>query len=158
MPQPSVAPWWAPSNWPWWLITVGALTLLALAGFLWSAADMWRLRRLEPAATMATLYQRVRRQGQRLAVPIRVSDTPYEFAASFAGWAADVAQENWWGDWLTPATNDVRSLVDLLVQANYGPLPIQSPDQHRAVQVWSRLHRHLWATRVRRWLTERGWL
>jgi transglutaminase-like putative cysteine protease len=158
MPGPGAAPWWNPSRWPWWLIGLSGLALLVLAGFLWSAADVWRLRHLEPAATMTALYGRIRRQGRRLAVPLRVSDTPYEFATSFARWAANVARENWWGDWLKPANDDVRSLVDLHVQANYGPHRLQMPDQRRAVGIWSRLQRHLWAARVRKWLTDRRWV
>jgi len=155
-PEPVAAPWWHPSRWPWWLIGLGGLGLLVLARFLWSAADAWRLRRLEPAAALATLYRRIRRQGRWLAVPIRVNDTPYEFAASFARWAADVARENWWDDWLVPAVEDVRYLVDLHVQANYGPHPVQPPEQRQAVHAWRRLYRQLWTVRVRQWMADHG--
>ncbi len=156
VPEPVAVPWWRPSRWPLWLIGMGGLVLLALAGFLWSAADAWRLRRLEPAAALATLYRRVRRQGRRLAVPMRTSDTPYEFATAFAQWAVDAARKNWWGDWLQPAMEDVRYLVDLHVQANYGPHPVYPPEQRQAVRAWRRLHRHLWTARARQWLADHG--
>ncbi len=155
---PHVMPWWNPSRWPWWPVGVGGLTLLALVGFLWSAADAWRLRRLGPAATLATLYARMRRHGRRLAVPMRVSDTPHEFATSFARWAMEVARKNWWGDWLMPAVNDVRSLVDLHVQANYSPQGLSLPEQRRVVGIWSRLRRHLWAAWLKQWAAKRGWV
>jgi transglutaminase-like putative cysteine protease len=154
--EPVAVPWWHPSHWPLWLIGLGVLGLLALAGLLWSAADAWRLHRLEPAVALAMLYRRVRQQGQRLAVPTRMSDTPYEFAATFARWAVDAARKNWWGDWLQPAVEDVRYLVDLHVQANYGPHPVHPPEQRQAVRTWRRLYRHLWTARARQWLAEHG--
>lgn len=154
--EPIAAPWWHPSHWPLWLIGMGGLVLLALAGLLWSAADAWRLRRLEPAAALATLYRRMRQQGRRLAVPMRTSDTPYEFATAFARWAMDVARKNWWGDWLQPAVEDVQYLVDLHVRANYGPYLVQAPEQRQAVHAWRRLYRHLWTARVKQWMADHG--
>jgi transglutaminase-like putative cysteine protease len=148
--QPPPPPWWNVENWPWWVTGMVGLVVLALAGWAWVAIDGWRLRRLKPAATATALYGRLRRQARRLAVPMRASDTPNEFAAAFAAWAANISQEEYWDEWLAALIQRVRYLVECYVQAIYASRSLDDPEQQRAIQTWRKLGWHLWLTRVRR--------
>jgi len=142
----------------WWLGVLGGLAVATLVGIVWWAADVWRLRLLAPAAAVATLYRRLQRHGRRLAVPMREGDTPYEFATSFAGHFADLAQKRtlrgkYWDTALAPAVQEARQLVGLYVQASYTPRPPNTDDQRQAIQTWRWLRRRLWVAWVlQRWL------
>ena len=133
----------------WWLGILGGLASLALAGVVWSVADLWRLRLLTPTAAVATLYRRLQRHGQRLDVPMREGDTPYEFAASFVRRVADLARGRYWNIALPPAAREAQWLVDLHVRASYAPYPPNTDDRRQAIQTWRRLRRRLWASWVR---------
>jgi hypothetical protein len=113
------------------------------------AIDDWQLRRQRPAATVTTLYGRLRRRAHRLAVPMRVSDTPNEFATAFMTWATNLSQEEYWDEWLATLVQYVRHLVDCYVQAIYASRSLDDPEQRRAIQTWRKLGWHLWLTRVR---------
>lgn len=144
-----VRPWWDVANWPWWLTGMTGLALLMLAGVAWVTVDTWWLRRLSPAATVTTLYKRLRGQARHLAVPMRVSDTPSEFIAAFAKWAADLSREEYWDDWLMPAVQNARHLTDSYVQAIYASRPLSPHDQWQAMQTWQKLGWQLWLTQMR---------
>ncbi|MBE9506813.1 MAG: transglutaminase domain-containing protein, partial [Chloroflexi bacterium] len=143
----------------WWLGMLGGLASLALAGVVWSAADSWRLRRLTPAVAVTTLYRRLRRHGQRLAVPMRAGDTSYEFGASFAKRTTDLARGRYWKAVLAPAIQEAQWLVSLHVQASYTPCLPDADDHGQAIQTWRRLRRRLWAAWVRQGVTgfKVGW-
>ena len=142
--------WWDVTKWPWWVTSLVGLMLLALAIVAWIRIDTWRLRRLKPTAAVTTLYRRLRRQAARLAVPVRASDTPNEFAAALASWAAELSEAEYWDDWLSPAVQNINCLVDSYVQAIYAARPPEPPDQQQAVRTWRKVRRHLWLTRMRR--------
>jgi transglutaminase-like putative cysteine protease len=148
--QVAVTPWWNVTDRPWRLTGVAGLIVLALLGAAWIAIDTWWLRRLRPAAAVGTLYRRLRHQARRMALPMRSSDTPSEFAAMFAEWAAELSEEEYWDEWLEPTMQHARLLVDCYVQAVYTPHPLSPPDQQRVVWAWRKLHWLLWLARVRR--------
>jgi hypothetical protein len=141
--------WWDVTRWPWWVTSIVGLALLTLTIVAWIRIDTWRLRRQGPAMAVTTLYRRLRRQAARLAVPVRVSDTPNEFAAALAGWAADLSEAEYWDDWLSPGIQNARHLVDSYVQTIYASRPLEPPDQEQAVRAWRKARWHLWLTRVR---------
>ncbi|MFN2270935.1 MAG: transglutaminase-like domain-containing protein [Anaerolineae bacterium] len=143
-------PWWDVTKWPWWVTSLVGLALLTLTIVAWIRIDTLRLRRQGPAMAVTTLYRRLRRQAARLAVPVRVSDTPNEFAAALAGWAADLSEAEYWEDWLSPGVQNARHLVDSYVQTIYASRPLEPPDQEQAVRAWRKARWHLWLTRVRR--------
>jgi hypothetical protein len=145
----TVMSWWNVTAWPWRLTGIAGLILLAMLGAVWIAIDTWWLRRLRPAAAVGTLYERFRHQARRLALPMRLSDTPSEFAAMFAEWAAELSEEEYWDEWLEPTTQHARLLVDCYVQAVYTPHPLNPPDQQRVIWAWRKLHWLLWLARVR---------
>lgn len=135
-------------NWRWmkrlWEWTGGAVGVLASAVVIWAAASVWRLYRLRPVAAVAELYRRLRHQCRRLAVPVREGDTPYEFAASLAGWAETRAQSR--------AKNLVPGacrLIDLYVQGLYTPRGLGAAERAEAIRIWGHLWWRLWAARVR---------
>jgi transglutaminase-like putative cysteine protease len=128
---------------------LGGLALLALAGFVWSVADSLRLCLSTPAAVATTLYRRLRRHGQRLAVPMGEGDTPYEFGASFARHVTGLARGRYWNIALTPAAQEVDRLVELHVQASYAPCPPTADERGQAMQTWWRLRLRLWAAWAR---------
>jgi transglutaminase-like putative cysteine protease len=149
-------PLWDVRRWPWWLTGMLGLLLLTMGGVAWVAVDTWWLRRLGPTAAVTALYRRLRRRARRLAVPVRVSDTPEEFIASFATWATDLSQEEYWDEWLAPAVENARSLVGCYVQAVYASRLPGPSEQRHAIQTWRKLGWHLWLAQMRRLRLSRG--
>lgn len=124
------------------------LALMVVAVVAWPLADLWRLRRLEPAAAVRALYRRLQRRGRRLAVPVRATDTPYEFAALFADRVAALAQDGYSGQLLAPAAREAQRLADLYVQVNYSARMPDVADRTQAIRTWLRLHWRLWLGRA----------
>jgi hypothetical protein len=134
--------------WLGWLLPIVLPVLIVRT---WLSIDERRLRRLEPQAAVARLYQRVRRHGRKLAMPMHEGDTPYEFAQSFIGWATALAREKHWGEIMAGAIFEVRRLVDLYVEASYTPHPMRAIDFWYALQVWKKLRWRLWLGRLFQW-------
>jgi len=147
--EAATRPWWNVANWSWWLVGMVGLAILVLVGVAGVAVDAWWLRWLGPPAAVMVLYRRLRRQAHRLAVPMQVSDTPHEFATAFVGWAADMAREEYWGEWLAPAVQDVRHLVACYVRAIYTTHQLNPLEQRDVIQAWLRLRWQLWLAQVR---------
>jgi transglutaminase-like putative cysteine protease len=140
--------WWHKPSLLGWLRVIGGLALLILTGVIWMAADGWRLRRLEPAQAIATLYRRLRKHGQRLAVPVREASTPYEFTALLAERVDDLIQDEHQGKVMTLILREVRRLVDLYVQMSYSARPLGYADRAHAIRSWRTLRWRLWLVRV----------
>jgi transglutaminase-like putative cysteine protease len=134
-------------RWGWLL--PGGLALLIIGGLAWSVVDGWRLRRLAPAITVATLYQRLQHHGQRLAVPTWAGDTPYEFAVSLSERFNTLAQEKRWQTALAPANQELRWLTNLYVRTTYSAHRPHSAEQAQAIQTWQRLRKRLWLVWIR---------
>jgi hypothetical protein len=134
-----------------WFGLLGALACLTLGSVVWWAADSWHLRRLPPAAAVASLYQRLLRHGRRLAVPTMAGDTPYEFAAELTGQVTALAQERRWGAALASTSQEVRWLTDLYVRGLYSPREPSAAEQVQAIKLWRRLRWPLWLA----WLWQR---
>jgi transglutaminase-like putative cysteine protease len=132
----------------WWLGLVAAIGLLSLGSLGRSALDSWRLRRMPPEVTLATLYRRFRRHGQRLAVPMQPGNTPYEYLTSFTEHVAGVAQRSAWAALLVPGAQEARWLIGLYVRTCYGPQSPDVADQRQAIRTWRHLHRRLWVVWV----------
>jgi transglutaminase-like putative cysteine protease len=130
--------------WLGWLV---GPVLLVLVGVTWLSMDNWRLRRLKPEVAVVTLYRRLRRHGQQLAVPMWAGDTPYEFADSFAGWAAELAQKGRWGETLASVVSEVRRLVDLYVEVCYTSHRVGAIGRWHALEAWKKLRWQLWLAR-----------
>jgi transglutaminase-like putative cysteine protease len=134
--------------WLGWLLV---LALPVLTVRTWLFIDERRLRKMAPSAAVARLYGRVRRHGRHLAVPMRAGDTPYEFAKSFAGWAAAQAREKRWGELMAGVVFEVRRLVDLYVEANYTSHAMRAIDFWHALEAWKKLRWRLWLGRLFQW-------
>jgi len=137
--------------WPGWPVVlglVGGLALLGLAGGAWWAFDGWRLRRMSPTSTTAALYQRLQRQGRRIAVPPGVGDTPYEYAAGLAQRLADLAHGRRWAAAVASTDHELGWLIDLYVRGLYSPRDPDSAEQAQAIRAWRRL----------RWRLRLAWL
>lgn len=147
VPRPAVT-WQSRLNrvgrWVLW----GVLLLAGAAVVAWPLADLWCLRHLEPRAAVTALYRRLQRRGRRLAVPVRVADTPYEFAARFADRVTVLAQEGYSGRLLAPAAQEAYWLTDLYVQTNYSTRVPGVSDRAQAIRTWLRLRWRLWLGRV----------
>jgi transglutaminase-like putative cysteine protease len=144
----SATAWRVGLGWSWQLTAPILLVLLALPGVVWLAVDGWRLYRMRPAEAVATLYRRLQRHGPRLAVPVRVADTPYEFAALFAGRLEGLAQQRCWGNVLAPAVQELYRLIELYVLASYSPHSPDVNDRALAIQTWRKLRWRLLLARV----------
>jgi len=131
---------------------LGALVALTLGSLAWWVADGWRLRRMPPVAAVVTLYQRLYRYGQRLAVPAGVGTTPYEFATELAGRVAKLAQDKRRSAVLASTRQEVRWLTDLYVRGLFSPYGLNAAEKAQAIQTWQRLRRHLWLA----WVWQKG--
>ncbi len=144
----STLSWQGGLGWSWWLMATVLLALLVLPGIVWLTIDGWRLRRMRPAATVATLYRRLRHHGPTLAVPMQIADTPYEFAALLTDRLEGLAQQRRWGKVLAPAVQELRRLIEFYVQASYSPRLSDATDRALAIQTWQRLRWRLLLARV----------
>jgi hypothetical protein len=105
---------------------------------LWGAIDRFRLRRMTPAQTAATLYTRLTQRTSRLLVSCDTGDTPYELArAMHAYFAPDVITPPPWME-------DIHTIVNLYVKAAYSPHAPNKTEQRNAIQRWGRLQWWLW--------------
>lgn len=152
-PESARATWERVNRYAWlgWLLP---LVLPVLIVRTWLSIDERRLRRLEPAAAVARLYQRVRRNGRQLAIRMCAGDTPYEFNESFAKWAADLAREKRWGEVLEGVVFQMHRLVDLYVKAHYTSHSLRMIDSWNAMEAWKRLRWRLWLARLLQWRPE----
>ena len=127
-----------------WLGMLGGLALLGLGGFAWWCADVRRLWRSPPAATVTMLYQRLYRHGRRLAVSAEAGDTPHEFATALTGRVTELAGERDSKVALTAVSERVSWLTELYVRALYSPHEPSAIERAQAIQTWKRLRQHLW--------------
>jgi len=150
-PEGSLGPttaWRGGPGWSWRLMASALVVLLVLPGVVWLTVDGWRLRRMRPAAAVATLYWRLQGHGPRLGVHVQVADTPYEFAALFAGRLEGLAQQGHFGNVLAPAVQELRRLIELYVLASYSPRLPDATDRALAIQTWWKLRWRLWLARM----------
>lgn len=118
---------------------------------LWGAVDRFRLGRMTPAQTAATLYRRMTARADQLRYPHHSGDTPYEFARALARYYAPtvIAAPPW--------LEDVNTIVALYVRAEYSPHPPTKLEQRIAIDRWGRLSRWLWWARYRiRWVRKKN--
>ena len=133
---------------PWPVILGGLAGILALVASASAWGDYWRLRHQEPSETIFFLYRRVQRQGRSLKVPVKVGDTPHEFAQAFAHFLSGLARTDITQKVCFPVREDIHHLADLYTRVSYSPHPIGSAEQSRAIQVWTRLRWRLWIVRL----------
>ena len=129
-----------------WLVLLGllgALVALALGNF-YQVADTWRLHRMRPATTVATLYQRLYRHGRRLTAPMTAGSTLYEFEHALVGRVIELTRKRRWRDTPASITQKTRQLTDLYVQGLYSPRTPNAAEQTQAIQAWLQLRRQLW--------------
>lgn len=134
-------------SWLWWLGFSGMVTLLTLGVLTRSAVDNWRLRRMPPHSTVATLYRRLYRGGRWLAVSVQPGDTPFEYLASFVERVEELAHDRLKEAILAPAAPEARWLIGLYVRTCYGPHTPDTNDQRQAMRTWRRLK---WRLRLAR--------
>lgn len=132
----------------WWLLLPGGIALVAAAGTLWSLLDRWRLYRLPPSSTIATLYDRLQHRGQQLTVSAWLGATPYEFVAEITDHVEALAREWRWGTLLAPAPGELHWLTHLYVKTSFSTHQPDSTDQAEAIRTWQRLKRRLILARL----------
>jgi len=124
------------SGWCWGLLATPAALLVTLT--LGLVVDRLRLRYLPPPTAVLILYERLRRWGRWVGVPMREGDTAFEFGAA-----------------LEQTLEDLKGLQDLIqayVQANYAPTLPPAAMFRQAIRGWPRLRRRLALAVLRRWL------
>jgi hypothetical protein len=149
MPPEPITAYRGRIKWAWGLGIGGGLLLLAGSLILaWSLADVWRLRRLPPAAAVAALYRRLYRYGSWLGVLSRAGTTPHEFTATVTRRLGALAESRRLGRFLSSAAGEMGLLTDLCIRALYSLHQPQAGDQVRAIQAWGRLRRRMWLARL----------
>jgi transglutaminase-like putative cysteine protease len=145
-PAPAPGPRASSGGWLAWLAVPATLVALVLGGLGWWLADGWVLcyKCKSPSATVAALYGHFYRHGERLALPVDVGDTPYEFATRLAERVAEVVRTRRRETMLAPITQDVQWLTALYVRALYSPHPPDEGEKRQAIRTWRQLRRYLW--------------
>jgi transglutaminase-like putative cysteine protease len=116
---------------------------LGLLGLV--VVDGLRLRRLSSRAAALELYRRLVRISRWLGLRPRSSDTPYEFAASFAQGVQHLAQARRMQGLLRSVPADVHGLASLCTRALYSFHALPAREHQQALGAWGRLRWRLWA-------------
>ncbi|UCC64134.1 MAG: transglutaminase domain-containing protein [Anaerolineae bacterium] len=124
---------------------------LLLGGLvLWQAWRRWpRLASMSSPALMAVIYGRLARQGARLGVPMRPSDTPGEYGSRLAAGIARRVERPRWGrgtlaGQAQDATADLATLEQLYLRATYSRHRLTEDTRRAALSAWRRLSSRLW--------------
>ena len=117
----------------WPVLLVG---FLIASAFLWWQLDDWRLSRLPPSRTFSALYRQLRRNGARLSLSMRNSETPHEYAANLGNQINSLANGNRWEYFLSPAEQEIQAIVHLYALTIYAPVWPNDQDQEKALQIW----------------------
>ncbi len=138
-------------------LLAGAAALLALAAGAAAWIDGLRLRRLPPGLALAEVYIRLRRAGQRLALPQPPGQTPYEFAAQWQVWWAGLPADGArWTGWLrrrvrralAAAPTQAHRIVDPYTRSAYSLHPPDRQTAGQAISAWQALQFRLWLARL----------
>lgn len=121
-------------RWNFWpVLLVG---FLIASPFLWWQVEDWRLSRLPPSRAFSALYRQLRRNGARLSLSVRKSETPHEYAANLGKQINNLANGNRWEHFLSPAEQEIQSIVHLYALTIYAPVSPNDQDQEGALQIW----------------------
>jgi transglutaminase-like putative cysteine protease len=133
--------------WPIWLIGIGIFIFIGFS--VWFLTDNFRLRHLPPRKSIARIYQRFYRLSQRLTIPSRRGDTPYQYAAALKQHIKETTKGKKWERYFNPTSEEATQLTDIYTIAEYSPHPPEVNDQGRAIHAWQHLRWRLW---IARWL------
>jgi transglutaminase-like putative cysteine protease len=133
----------------WLGLLVGAVLVVAGSG-VWLAIDTRRLYDLSTEEAAATLYARLWQYAKWLALPTHRGDTPYEFAAAFTQYVNSLAQSDLWRSTVVAAVEGVQHLIQLYVNVNYIPHPLEIGEVTRAIETWQELRLRLILLGIRR--------
>jgi transglutaminase-like putative cysteine protease len=148
--EEAAVPVWERLGDRWWMLLGGGLGLPAVAFVLWLVVDSWWLRRMEPAAAVTRVYERVQRAGRRLGTPAHAGATPYEFRAAFIDLLKDLGKGRRWQETQALAGEEIELLTDTYVRVSYSASKPHRIDQIMAVTAWQSLCWPLWMARLRR--------
>jgi transglutaminase-like putative cysteine protease len=146
-PDLRVSPWDKAAWLRWfgrlWILVGISLVLLMVLEFV----KIRRLSALAPGETIRFIYREIIKHAKHLAVPMKISYTPREFAGTLLSSLSVLASAAPGGEVLTPATLEIGELVELYTRTAYSQhLPDES-DQERAVESWAHL---IWRLRFAR--------
>jgi hypothetical protein len=127
----------------WYLLGLGALVAAFGAGAFWWELDRRRLGALLPSEAVGATYQRLRRYGGFISVPMQAGDTPYEFEESLQRHLAGLRRGRLWDAVLAPALEELKQLVGLHVALSYTARKPDLRDKWAAVRLWDRLRLRL---------------
>ncbi len=135
--------------WQYWLYGGIALLLFLLLGLSTRLfIDIRGLKRLTPRALFYAIFRRLCSNGQYLAVPSKLGDTPYEFATSFALRISNFTYTRRFTGVISPAAKEIRLLTEWYALSAYSPHPPDADSQTQAILTWRQLRWRLWLARL----------
>jgi hypothetical protein len=150
-----VSPWGNPA-WLRWLDRLWILVAISLVSLM--VLDFVKIRRLSalaPEETIRVIYREMIKHAGHLAVPVKISHTPREFAGTLLSSLTVLTSLVHGQKVLAPATFEINELVELYTRTAYSQhLPGES-DQERAVATWAHL---IWRLRFARAAKNLGFL
>ncbi|MGD9318305.1 MAG: transglutaminase-like domain-containing protein, partial [Anaerolineae bacterium] len=139
---PRAMSWW--QRLPWGLVGIGAVLLLLAAVVVW----IWRPRpAMDDVELVHSRQARLLRWGARFGQPLRDGQTAHEYSQTLGQALRQRGQHSRLPrsrEAATEAPDQVESLTDTFVRAQYSARPIHRGEGYRVRELWSRLRRHLW--------------
>jgi hypothetical protein len=140
-----------PALWQIGLAAAGLAGICLLIGWIWLAADTWRLSRSPGKAALWVLYRRMHKSAARLKLVYQPGDTPLEYANRLSGEMERMAQAEH-RERFNSAPAEVQRLATLYSQAMYSPRGMDRQGQKEAIVLWRLLRsKFWWAKWLRRW-------
>ncbi len=124
------------------------LMLVSATVMGWVLWDRWQLGRLSHRRAVPVLYKRLFNAAGRVGLLLDPGTTPYEFGQALLNLTRIDPSRPWWVTVLTPATGDLRRLIDLQVQTAFSRAPPAPEEVNQAIRLWPQLSRRLFLARI----------
>ncbi len=135
-------------SWAGWLLGTGGAALTFV--LLWYLIEKWRWQRMPASIMLVRMYQRLKGQGERLAIAPQAGDTPFEYGGRLRVRFTQLTQSVKYGSVLSPAAGELDHLIQLYARDVYSPHPISANEHKQAVRTWMRLRWRLFAASLTR--------
>jgi transglutaminase-like putative cysteine protease len=114
----------------------------------WFGIDTWRIRHMPAFKAIDLIYHRLKAFARHLEVPFKLGDAPLEFLTTFTNHIDQTYRK---GPPLSDFYTSLRNLINLYIQSNYSPHPLDQNETKRMVHSWNEIQFKL----IRFWLSNR---
>jgi hypothetical protein len=132
-------------NTPWVILLVGLFTgAAAIALIYWAILRRKKRGRRLPQQTLEAWYRSLCRDGSRLRVAIRRSDTPLEVSQKLGARLEQISASGKLQEPLKPAAAEIQELVSGYMLSAYSQTQASPAEMFRLKNLWSKLRFRMW--------------